>query len=109
MRWYVVHAYSGYEKKVALALKDRVVLHNMEKIFGDILVPTEEVVELKGGVKRKSERKFFPGYVLVQMELNDDSWHLVKETPRVLGFIGGKADMPAPITEYCFPDSKLLV
>ena len=99
MRWYVVHAYSGYEKKVALALKDRVVLHNMEKIFGDILVPTEEVVELKGGVKRKSERKFFPGYVLVQMELNDDSWHLVKETPRVLGFIGGKADMPAPITD----------
>ena len=99
MRWYVVHAYSGYEKKVALALKDRVVLHSMEKIFGDILVPTEEVVELKGGVKRKSERKFFPGYVLVQMELNDDSWHLVKETPRVLGFIGGKADMPAPITD----------
>ena len=99
MRWYVVHAYSGYEKKVALALIDRVVLHNMEKIFGDILVPTEEVVELKGGVKRKSERKFFPGYVLVQMELNDDSWHLVKETPRVLGFIGGKADMPAPITD----------
>ena len=98
MRWYVVHAYSGYEKKVALALKDRVVLHNMEKIFGDILVPTEEVVELKGGVKRKSERKFFPGYVLVQMELNDDSWHLVKETPRVMGFIGGKADQPAPIS-----------
>ena len=99
MRWYVVHAYSGYEKKVALALKDRVVLHNMEKIFGDILVPTEEVVELKGGVKRKSERKFFPGYVLVQMELNDDTWHLVKETPRVMGFIGGTAERPAPITD----------
>jgi len=87
------------KKKVALALKDRVVLHDMEKIFGDILVPTEAVVELKGGVKRIRARKFFPGYVLVQMELNDDSWHLVKETPRVLGFIGGKADMPAPITD----------
>ncbi|MBT3566704.1 MAG: transcription termination/antitermination protein NusG [Porticoccus sp.] len=99
MRWYVVHAYSGYEKKVAAALKDRVILNGMEDSFGDILVPTEEVVEIKGGQKRKSERKFFPGYVLVQMELNDDSWHMVKATPRVLGFIGGKADMPAPITD----------
>lgn len=99
MRWYVVHAYSGYEKKVAAALKDRVVLHGMEEQFGDILVPTEEVVEIKGGQKRKSERKFFPGYVLVQMELSDESWHLVKETPRVMGFIGGKADNPAPITD----------
>ena len=89
MRWYVVHAYSGYEKKVAAAIKDRVILNGMEDSFGDILVPTEEVVEIKGGQRRKSERKFFPGYVLVQMELNDDSWHLVKETPRVLGFIGG--------------------
>ena len=95
MRWYVVHAYSGYEKKVAAALKDRIILNGMEDSFGDILVPTEEVVELKGGQRRKSERKFFPGYVLVQMELNDDSWHMVKATPRVLGFIGGKADMPA--------------
>lgn len=99
MRWYVVHAYSGYEKKVAAALKDRVILNGMEDSFGDILVPTEEVVEIKGGQRRKSERKFFPGYVLVQMELNDDSWHMVKATPRVLGFIGGKADMPAPITD----------
>lgn len=99
MRWYVVHAYSGYEKKVAAALKDRVALHDMEDHFGDILVPTEEVIEIRGGQKRKSERKFFPGYVLVQMELDDDSWHLVKETPRVLGFIGGKADDPAPITD----------
>ena len=99
MRWYVVHAYSGYEKKVAAAIKDRVILNGMEDSFGDILVPTEEVVEIKGGQKRKSERKFFPGYVLVQMELNDDSWHMVKATPRVLGFIGGKADMPAPITD----------
>lgn len=99
MRWYVVHAYSGYEKKVAAALQDRVALYGMENSFGDILVPTEEVVEIRGGQKRKSERKFFPGYVLVQMELNDDTWHLVKETPRVMGFIGGKADQPAPITD----------
>ena len=98
-RWYVVHAYSGFEKKVAASLKERIELHNMQDSFGDVLVPTEEVVEMRGGQKRKSERKFFPGYVLVQMELNDDSWHLVKETPRVMGFIGGKADKPAPITE----------
>ena len=98
-RWYVVHAYSGYEKKVALAIKERVNLAGMEDLFGEILVPTEEVVEIRGGQKRKSERKFFPGYVLVQMELSDDTWHLIKETPRVMGFIGGKADKPAPITE----------
>ena len=98
-RWYVVHAYSGYEKKVALSLRERVALYGMEESFGEILVPTEEVVEMRGGQKRKSERKFFPGYVLVQMELNDDTWHLVKDTPRVMGFIGGKADQPAPITE----------
>jgi transcriptional antiterminator NusG len=98
-RWYVVHAYSGYEKKVAAALQERIDMHSMQEKFGDILVPTEEVVEMRGGQKRRSERKFFPGYVLVQMELSDDSWHLVKETPRVMGFIGGKADQPAPITE----------
>lgn len=98
-RWYVVHAYSGYEKKVANALKERIELAGMQDKFGDVLVPTEEVVEMRGGQKRKSERKFFPGYVLVEMELDDDTWHLVKETPRVLGFIGGKADQPAPITE----------
>ena len=98
-RWYVVHAYSGFEKKVAAALKERVELNKMEDYFGEILVPTEEVVEMRAGQKRKSERKFFPGYVLVQMELNDNTWHLVKETPRVMGFIGGKADHPAPITE----------
>ena len=72
---------------------------NLKEFFGEILVPTEEVVEMRGGQKRRSERKFFPGYVLVQMELNDDTWHLVKETPRVMGFIGGKADQPAPLTE----------
>lgn len=98
-RWYVVHAYSGYEKKVALALKERIELAGMGEQFGEVLVPTEEVIEIRGGQKRKSERKFFPGYVLVQMELSDDSWHLVKETPRVMGFIGGKADKPAPITD----------
>jgi transcriptional antiterminator NusG len=98
-RWYVVHAYSGYEKKVANALRERIELTGMQEKFGEVLVPTEEVVEMRGGQKRRSERKFFPGYVLVEMELGDDTWHLVKETPRVLGFIGGKADKPAPITE----------
>lgn len=98
-RWYVVHAYSGFEKKVASSLKERIELHGMQEKFGDVLVPTEEVVEMRAGQKRKSERKFFPGYVLVQMELDDDTWHLVKETPRVMGFIGGKADKPAPITD----------
>ena len=98
-RWYVVHAYSGYEKKVSAALKERIELNDMQELFGEVLVPTEEVVEMRAGQKRKSERKFFPGYVLVQMELTDASWHLVKETPRVMGFIGGKADEPAPITE----------
>lgn len=99
MRWYVVHAFSGFEKKVAVALKERIELHNMQDRFGEVLVPTEEVVEMRAGQKRRSERKFFPGYVLVQMELDDASWHLVKDTPRVMGFIGGKADTPAPITE----------
>jgi len=99
MRWYVIHAFSGYEKKVVGALKERIELASLEDRFGEILVPTEEVVEMRAGQKRKSERKFFPGYVLVQMELDDDTWHLVKDTPRVMGFIGGTADQPAPITE----------
>ena len=99
MRWYVVHAYSGYEKKVALAIQDRVQMHGLTEKFGEILVPTEEVVEMRSGQKRTSERMFFPGYVLVQMDLDDDTWHLIKETPRVMGFIGGKADKPAPITD----------
>ena len=98
-RWYVVHAYSGFEKKVIESLKQRIALAGMQDRFGEILVPTEEVVEMRGGQKRKSERKFFPGYVLVQMELDDSTWHLVKETPRVMGFIGGKADKPSPITD----------
>jgi len=99
MRWFVVHAYSGFEKQVMRSLQERVRLAGMEDQFGEILVPTEDVVEMKNGVKRKTERKFFPGYVLVQMEMNDATWHLVKECPKVMGFIGGKADKPAPITD----------
>ena len=99
LRWYVVHAYSNFEHKVSQALKDRVKLHSLDAKFGDVLVPTEEVVEMRDGQKRKSERKFFPGYVLVQMEMDDETWHLVKETPKVLGFIGGTPEKPAPITE----------
>lgn len=97
-RWYVVHAYSGYEKKVMRALQERIKLNAMEDFFGDVLVPTEEVVEMRAGQKRKSERKFYPGYVLINMEMNDQTWHLVKSTPRVMGFIGGTADKPAAIT-----------
>jgi len=98
-QWYVVHAYSGYENKVATAIEERIKLHNLQGKFGEIMVPTEEVVEMKGGQKRTSERKFFPGYVLVNMELDDESWHLVKDTPRVMGFIGGKREKPSPISE----------
>jgi transcriptional antiterminator NusG len=98
--WYVVHAYSGFEKNVARALRERIELSGLGDYFEDVLVPTEEVVEMRAGQKRRSERKFFPGYVLVQMELNDDTWHLVKETPRVMGFIGGKADAPAPLSDH---------
>ncbi|MBV1905064.1 MAG: transcription termination/antitermination protein NusG [Pseudomonadales bacterium] len=98
-KWYVVHAYSGYEKIVSRALQERIGLSNLGDFFGDVLVPTEEIVEMRAGKKRRSERKFFPGYVLVQMELNDETWHLIKETPRVMGFIGGKADQPAPLSE----------
>ncbi len=98
MRWYVVHAYSGFEQQVKRSLEERVRRFGMEDKFGQILVPTEEVVEMRGGQQRRSERKFFPGYVLVQMEMSDETWHLVKEVPRVMGFIGGKADRPAPIT-----------
>ena len=98
-RWYVVHAYSGYEKQVMRALHERIERYEMQDVFGDVLVPTEEVIEMRAGKKRRSERKFYPGYVLVNMELNDETWHMVKETPRVMGFIGGTADKPAPITE----------
>lgn len=98
-RWYVLHAYSGFENYVVRALTERIQLKGLEDHFGEIIVPTEEVVEMKGGQKRKSERKFFPGYVLVQMEMNDITWHFVRSIPRVLGFIGGTAEKPAPITD----------
>lgn len=97
-RWYVVHAYSNFEKSVMEALRERIRLHGLEEMFGDILVPTEEVVELRAGQKRKSERKFFPGYVLVEMVMNDETWHLVRYTPKVLGFVGGTGLNPAPIS-----------
>jgi transcription termination/antitermination protein NusG len=99
LRWYVVHAYSNFENKVKQALEERIKRDGLEQYFGKILVPTEEVVEMRMGQQRKSERKFFPGYVLVQMELTDETWHLVKDVPRVLGFIGGTSDRPAPISE----------
>ena len=98
-RWYVVHAYSGFEKSVQRALIERVARHGMQDAFGRILVPVEEVVELRSGQKSISERKFFPGYVLVEMEMNDESWHLVKSTPKVTGFVGGTANKPTPISE----------
>ncbi len=99
MRWYVVHAYSGFESQVKRMLEERIRRHQMEDRFGEILVPTEEVVEMKEGQQRKSERKFFPGYVLVQMDMDDETWHLVKDTPKVMGFIGGTSDRPAPISD----------
>ena len=98
-RWYVVHAYSGFENHVKRSLEERIARHGMEDYFGQILVPTEEVVEMREGQKRKSDRKFFPGYVLVEMEMTDETWHLVKDVPRVMGFIGGTSDRPAPISE----------
>lgn len=99
LKWYVVHAYSGFENQVARMLKERISRSGLDEQFGDVLVPTEEVVEMKDGRKRRSDRKFFPGYVLVQMNLTDDSWHLVKNTPKVMGFIGGTSDRPAPISD----------
>lgn len=99
LRWYVVHAYSGFENRVRQSLLERVARSGLEDKFGDVMVPTEEVVEMRDGQKRKSERKFFPGYVLVQMEMDDDTWHLVKDVPKVLGFIGGTSDRPAPISD----------
>lgn len=99
MRWFVVQAFSGFEKQVKKSLQDHVERAGMEAAFGRILVPTEEVVEMKGGQKRTSERKFFPGYVLVQMEMTDETWHLVKGVPRVAGFIGGVDNRPVPITD----------
>jgi transcriptional antiterminator NusG len=98
-RWYVVHTYSQFEKSVQRALVERIAREGMQDLFGQILVPVEEVVELKSGQKSISERKFFPGYVLVEMEMTDESWHLVKDTPKVTGFLGGSAMKPSPITQ----------
>ncbi|NCF11206.1 MAG: transcription termination/antitermination protein NusG [Gammaproteobacteria bacterium] len=98
MRWYVVHAFSGYENQVKRSLLERIAMSGLEDQFGEILVPTEEVVEMRGGTQRRSERKFFPGYVLVQMDMNEATWHLVKDVPRVMGFIGGTGDKPAPLS-----------
>lgn len=98
-KWYVVHAYSGFEKNVQKTLKERIEREAMQDLFGQVLVPVEEVMDIKNGKRSLSERKFFPGYVLVEMEMTDDSWHLVKSTPRVTGFIGGTANRPLPITQ----------
>ncbi len=99
MRWFVVQAFSGFENSVKRSLEERIERAGLEDKFDEILVPTEEVVEIRNGQKRRSERKFFPGYVLVRMEMDDESWHLVKDVPKVLGFIGGTADRPAPISD----------
>jgi len=99
MRWYVVQVFSQFENTVKRALEERIEREGLQDLFGEILVPSEEVVEVKDGVRRRSERKFFPGYVLMQIEMTDEAWHLVRSIPRVLGFIGGKADRPAPISE----------
>ena len=99
MRWYVVHAYSGFEKSVMRAITERVQRLGMQEKFGRILVPVEVVEEIRGGQKSTSERKFFPGYVLVEMELNDETWYLVKNTPKVTGFVGGSGNKPTPIPQ----------
>ena len=99
MRWYVVHAYSGQEKSIQQALLERIRRSGMQDKFGQVLVPTEEVVEMKSGQKAISERRFFPGYILVQMDMTDETWHLVKSTPKVTGFIGGSAMRPTPISD----------
>ncbi|MDR0588493.1 MAG: transcription termination/antitermination protein NusG [Burkholderiales bacterium] len=98
-KWYVVHAYSGFEKSVQRALTERIARSGLADKFGQILVPIEEVVEMKAGQKHTSERKFFPGYVLVEMEMTDETWHLVKSTPKITGFVGGVANKPAPISQ----------
>ena len=100
-RWYVIHAYSGFEGHVRRSLAERIKRAGMGDFFGEVLVPTEEVVEMRNGRQRKSERKFFPGYVLIRMEMTDETWHLVKDVPKVMGFIGGQGDRPAAI-----PDSQ---
>lgn len=97
-KWYAVHTYSGFEKSVKRTLEDRIVLHKFEDKFGEILIPVEEVVEVKSGQKNISERKFFPSYILIEMEMTDETWHLVKGTPKVTGFVGGTSMQPVPIS-----------
>ena len=97
-RWYVIHVYSGFEKKVAQSIREQAIQKSMADMFEEVMVPTEEVVEMRRGAKVNAERKFFPGYVLIKMEMTDESWHLVKNTPKVTGFLGGKGK-PIPITE----------
>ena len=99
MDWYVLQAFSGYENKVKLTLEDRIRRSGLEKSFEEILVPTEEVLEIKEGKKKRSERKYFPGYVMIKMDMNDETWHLVKNAPQVLGFIGGTSDKPVPLKQ----------
>lgn len=98
-KWYVIHAYSGFENSVKRTLQERIVRAGMQDKFGQILVPVEEVMEIKGGQKNISERKFFPGYVLIEMEMTDDTWHLVKHTAKVSGFVGGSLMKPTPISQ----------
>ena len=98
-KWYAVQAFSGYEKTVHKSLLERIDQSSIGDLFGDILVPVEEVIEMKSGQKTLSERRLYPGYVLVQMDMNDDSWHLVRSTPKVTAFIGGSAQKPTPIKD----------
>lgn len=97
-KWYAVHTYSGFEKNVKKALEGRIALYKLEDSFGEILIPVEEVVEVKAGQKNISERKFFPSYILIEMEMTDETWHLVKGTPKVTGFVGGTSMQPVPIS-----------
>lgn len=99
LRWYVLHVYSGFEKKVAASIKETAVKRGLDKFIEEVMVPTEEVIEVRRGQKVNAERKFFPGYVLVKMDMNDDAWHLVKNTPKVTGFLGASGTKPQPITE----------
>ena len=99
MDYYVIQAFSNCEKKVKAALEERIEMSGLSKMFGEIMIPTEQVTELKKGQKKQMERKFFPGYMLVQMEMNDDTWHLVRKTPNVMGFLGGTRNKPMPLSE----------
>ena len=99
MKWYVLHALSGFENKVKKTLEDTIKREGLEESFGEILVPTEEVLEIKEGQKKRTERKYFPGYVMIKMDLNDHTWHMVKNSPKVLGFVGGTGDKPIPLAE----------